>query len=149
MNNKNQTKPTFNSISYKHGNLMMTSTIVCLCTLMVVMLISTAFKSSIASLMLARSVAGALSVLFFAAFVALAVMAKKKDCALWEYSIYSLIMSFGFLSMLGTPFFLPATDAINAMFRTKYVLAGLIAFNVVYLVSALIYHTVKSSHKKN
>lgn len=149
MNNKKTNKATFNSISYKHGNLMMTSTILSLSTLMVLMLLSTAFKSSVASLMLARSVSAVISAIFFAAFVVLAVLSKKKDASLWEYSIYSLVMSFAFLSLLGTPFFLPTTDVINAMFRTKYVQAGITVLNVAYLIGALIYHTIKSTNRKN
>ncbi|MBQ8526083.1 MAG: hypothetical protein IJ460_05140 [Clostridia bacterium] len=148
MANKKENKNSYNSIAYKHGNLMTASTVLSLCTLMVLMLISTAFKSSVSSLMMARSATAVISALFFAAFVILAVMAKKKDCCLWEYSLYSLVMSIGFLCMLGTPFFLPATESVNAIFRTKYAQAGIIAINVAYLLATLIYHTVKSNEKK-
>lgn len=140
-------KTNYNSNSYIHGNLMTASAVLSLCTIMVLMLLSTAFKSSISSLIIARVAAGTISALFFAAFIVLAVMAKKKDCNLWEFSIYSLVMSLGFLSMLGTPFFLPSTDFINSLFKTQYAQAGIVATNVIYLLGALIYHSYKSTKK--
>lgn len=148
MTNKKNNTYTKNA-AYRHGNLMTASTTVSLCTLMVLMLLSTAFKSSISSLMMGRTVSAAVAVLFFVAFIVLAIIAKKKDRCFWEYSIYSLVMSVGFLSMLGTPFFLPSTDFINSIFRTQYAQAGIIAVNVVYLLATLIFHTVKSTEKKS
>ena len=140
-------KTNYNSNSYKHGNLMTASAVLSLCTLMVLMLLSTAFKSSITTLVMARGVSAIISALFFAAFIILAVLAKKKDCNLWEYSIYSLVMSLGFLSLLGTPFFLPATDMINSLFKTQYAQAGIVTVNVIYLLATLIYHSYKSTQK--
>ncbi len=148
MANEKANKISYNSNSYKHGNLMTVSTVLSLCTLMVLMLLSTAFKSSVASLLLARNASAIISALFFVAFAVLAFLAKKKDCCLWEYSLYSLVMSIGFLCLLGTPFFLPSTEVINALFRTKYAQAGIVAVNVIYLLATLIYHSVKSSEKK-
>lgn len=142
-NRKNNTY--IKNAAYRHSNLMTASTVVCLCTLMVLMLLSTAFKSSISSLMMGRAISAAVSAFFFVSFIVLAVFAKKKDRCFWEYSIYSLVMSLGFLSMLGTPFFLPSTDFINSIFRTQYAQAGIIAVNVMYLPATLIFHTLKSS----
>ena len=133
--------------SYKHGNLMLISTTVSMCTLLALMLLSTAFKSSVSSLMMARGVSGVISGMFFAAFVVLAVLAGKKDRSLWEYSIYSFMMSIGFLSLLGVPFFLPAAGFVTKLFTTRNAQAGIMLVNLIYLVATLIYHTIKSNQK--
>lgn len=150
-NNKKQNKELYNTLEYKHGNLMTASTIVCLITFMILMLLSTAFKS-FNSIMTARTVSAVISGVFLVCFAGMTVLAVKKDRSFWEYSIYSLVMSFGFLSLRGIPFFVPAalygSKIIQTMFTTKYVQAGLIALNIVYLLGTLIYHTVKSSPKK-
>ncbi|MBQ7901449.1 MAG: hypothetical protein IJ365_05755 [Clostridia bacterium] len=148
MANKNVKKANNNEAnSYKHGNLMLISTTVAICTLLVLMLLSTAFKSSVNSLMMARSVSGVISGVFLAAFVVLGVFAHKKDKSLWEYSVYSLIMSVGFLSLLGVPFFLPATNLVTMLFTTRNAQAGIVLVNVIYLVGTLTYHTIKSKDK--
>lgn len=131
--------------SYKHSNLMMVSTTLSICTLLVLMLISTAFKSTISSLVTARYASGVISALFFAGFVVLGFLSIKKDKSFIEYAIYSFVMSIGFLSLLGTPFFLPKLDLINKLFTTKYVQAGIMFVNVIYLVWALTYHNIKAS----
>ncbi len=133
--------------SYKHGNLMLISTTLSICTLLVLMLLSTAFKSSVDSLIIARGISAIISALFFGAFIVLAVFAKKKDCNLWEYSIYCIIMSLGFLALLGVPFFLPALGFFTKIFTTRNAQAGIMLVNLIYLVSTLTYHTVKSSKK--
>ena len=126
---------------------MLISTTVAMCTLLVLMLLSTAFKSSVDSLMMARGVSAIISGIFFVAFLVVAVFAKKKDCSLWEYSIYSLIMSVGFLSLLGVPFFLPASGFIPKLFTTRNAQAGIMLVNLIYLIGTLTYHTIKSSKK--
>ena len=145
-NNKKQKSPS-EANSYKHGNLMLISTTVAMCTILVLMLLSTAFKSSVDSLMMGRTVSAVISALFFLAFVVIAVFAKKKDRSLWEYSIYSFVMSVGFLSLLGVPFFLPAVGFFTKLFTTRNAQAGIMLVNLIYLAATLTYHTVKS-HKK-
>lgn len=126
---------------------MLISTAVAMCTLLVLMLLSTAFKSSVDSLMMGRNISAVISAVFFVAFLVVAVFAKKKDCSLWEYSIYSLIMSIGFLSLLGVPFFLPAVGFITKLFTTRNAQAGIMLVNLIYLIGTLTYHTIKSSKK--
>ena len=143
----NKKNSSYNS-SYKHGNLMLASTTLSICVLMVLMLITTAFKSSVNSLMTARTVSGILSALFFAGAIVLGFMAGKKDKSFWEFSIYSLIMSMGFISLLGLPFFVPATKFFLALFTTRNASAGILLVNIIYLVFTLIYHNVKSKSEK-
>ena len=143
----NKKNSSYNS-SYKHGNLMLASTTLSICVLMVLMLITTAFKSSISSLMTARTVSGILSALFFISAIVLGFMANKKDKSFWEFSIYSLIMSIGFISLLGLPFFVPGTKFFLSLFTTRNASAGLLLVNIIYLVFTLTYHTVKSKSEK-
>ena len=145
---KNITTKNSYTEEYKHGNLMLISTSISLCSLMALMLLSTAFKSAFGTVMFGRIVSAILSGAFFIAFIITAYFAKKKDKSLWEYSIYSLIMAFGLLSLLGVPFFLPKTPLFMAIFKTKYAQAGIVTFNVIYLIASLIYHTCKSSKIK-
>ena len=145
---KNITTKNSYTEEYKHGNLMLISTSISICSLMALMLLTTAFKSTFGTVMFGRIAAAILSGGFFIAFIATAYFAKTKDKSLWEYSIYSLIMAFGFLSLLGIPFFLPKTPLFMAIFKTKYAQAGAIGFNVVYLIVSLIYHTYISSKTK-
>ena len=145
-NIKKQKSPS-EANSYKHGNLMLISTTVAMCTMLVLMLLSTAFKSSVDSLMMGRTFSAVISAFFFLAFIVTALFAKKKDCHLWEYSIYSFIMSVGFLSLLGVPFFLPAVGFFTKLFTTRNAQAGIMLVNVVYLICTLTYHTVKSNKK--
>ncbi len=139
---------SYNDRSYKHGNYMIASTALGICTLMVLMLQATAFKSSVNSLMTARSFSGIISALFFIAFVVLTVLSAKRERGLWEYAAYSFVMSIGFLSLLGVPFFLPATAFFETLFTTRNAQAGLLIANIIYLAVTLTYHTVKSKPGK-
>ncbi len=143
--NKNM---SYNDKSYKHGNYMIASTTLGICTLMVLMLLTTAFKSSVDSLMTARTFSGIISALFFAAFVVLTALSAKRERGLWEYAAYSFVMSVGFLSLLGVPFFLPATGFFDALFTTRNAQAGLLIANIIYLAVTLTYHTLKSNPNK-
>lgn len=136
------------SASYKHGNLIMISTILGMCTLLVVMLLSTAFKS-INSVNMAFGVSKTISVIFFISFIVTGILSVKKDKLFLEYCVYSLIMSLGFLSLCGTPFFLPSdVKFINSIFTTRYARVALIAVNILYLLWAFIYHGIKADNKK-
>ena len=136
------------SSSYKHGNLIMISTILGMCTLLVVMLLSTAFKS-INSVNLAFGVSKTISVVFFISFIVTGILSVKKDKLFLEYCVYSLIMSLGFLSLCGTPFFLPSdVNLINSVFTTRYARVALIAVNILYLLWSFIYHGIKADNKK-
>ena len=139
---------SYNDRSYKHGNYMIASTTLGICTLMVLMLLTTAFKSSVNSLMTARTFSAIISALFFIACVLLAVVSAKRERGLWEYSAYALVMSMGFLSLLGVPFFLPATTFFETLFTTKNAQAGILVTNIIYLALTLTYHTVKSKPGK-
>ena len=150
MANQNKTKKTTNnySNSYKHGNYMMISTMLAMCTRLVLMLLSTAFKSA-NSINMAFSVSKIISLVFFAAFIIMGILSFKKDKSLLEYCIYSFIMSMGFLSLCGTPFFLPMNVTwSNSLFTTRYAQAGITAVNVIYIVWTLVYHGIKSEKKK-
>ena len=148
MNKKEMKNMSYNDRSYKHGNFMLASTTLSICTLLVLMLLTTAFKSTVNSLMTARLFSGIISAFFFAAFAVLAVLSVKKEKGLWEYAVYSFVMSMGFLSLLGVPFFLPTTKFFEALFTTKNAQAGLLAVNIIYLIATLTYHTVKSKPEK-
>ena len=66
---KNNKKYSTATSSYKHGNLMLASTTMSICVLMVLMLITTAFKSTTGSLLMARTASGILSAIFFIDFI--------------------------------------------------------------------------------
>ena len=142
--NKNLNK---NAISLKHSNLMLSSTTLSMCTGVVLLLIYTSLKGSMNSFVFARTMCGAVSAVFFAAGIVLAVMTAKKDKCFLEFSIFSFVMSLGFLSMLGVPFFLLGINGIEKLFVTKYVIFTVAVLDVLYLVLSLAYHTVKSSRK--
>jgi len=146
--NNNENAAVYNSASYKHGNLMMISTVIGMCTLLIVMLLSTAFKS-INSVNLAFGVSKVISALFFVAFIVSGILSIKKDRLFIEYCIYALVMSLGFLSLCGTPFFLPSNVAfINAIFSTRYTRIALISLNILYLLWSFLYHGIKADNKK-
>ncbi len=138
--NKNLNK---NIISLKHTNLMLSSTTLSMCTGIVLLLIYTSLKGSMNSFVFARTMCGVVSALFFAAGIVLAVMTAKKDKSFLEFAIFSFVMSFGFLSMLGVPFFLLWADGIEKFFVTKYVITAVAVIDVLYLIVSLVYHTVK------
>ncbi len=142
---KKNIKTTTICNSYKHSNLMMISTTIAICSMLVLMLLSTAFRSTISSLVLARGACGVISAVFFVAFVALGVLGFKKDKFLLEYAIYSIVMSLGFLSLLGTPFFLPKIAFFNNLFTTRNAQAGIMLANIIYIIGAFIYHNRQSS----
>ncbi len=124
---------------------MMVSTTLAICSMLVLMLLTTAFKSTISSLVIARSVSGIISAVFFASFVTLLILGIKKDKSLLEYAIYSIIMSLGFLALLGTPFFLPKITFFNNLFTTRNAQAGIVLVNIIYIIWALVYHNKQSS----
>ena len=137
------------SNSYKHGNLMMISTMLGICTLLVVMLLSTAFKS-VSSIDTAFGISKIISYVFLVSFVVVSVFSFKKDKALWEYAIYSLVMAIGFMALGGTSavFFLPKNvDFLNKLVTTRNANIGLIAANIAYLIFAFVYHVIKSEKK--
>lgn len=142
--NKNLNK---NAISLKHSNLMLSSTTLSMCTGVVLLLIYTSLKGSMNSFVFARTMCGAVSAVFFAAGIVLAVMTAKKDKCFLEFSIFSFVMSLGFLSMLGVPFFLLGINGIEKLFVTKYVIFTVAVLDVLYLVLSLVYHTIKSNRK--
>lgn len=146
--NKNEKATSNYSASYKHGNLMMVSTILGMCTLLIVMLLSTAFKSA-NSVNMAFGISKAISLAFFVSFVVNGTLSIKKDKLFVEYCVYSFVMAFGFLSLCGTPFFLPSdVELINSIFTTKYTRIALISVNIVYLLWSFLYHGIKSDNKK-
>lgn len=124
---------------------MMVSTTLAICSLLVLMLLSTAFKSTINSLVMARNISAVISAVFFVAFVVLTSLSFKKDKSLLEYAIYSIVMSLGFLALLGTPFFLPKITFFNNLFTTRNAQAGIMLANIIYLIWALIYHNLKAA----
>ncbi len=124
---------------------MMVSTTLALCSMLVLMLLTTAFKSTISSLVIARSVSAIISAVFFASFVTLLILGIKKDKSLLEYAIYSVVMSLGFLALLGTPFFLPKITFFNNLFTTRNAQAGIVLVNIIYIIWALVYHNKQSS----
>ena len=142
--NKNLNK---NAISLKHSNLMLSSTTLSMCTGVVLLLIYTSLKGSMNSFVFARTMCGVVSALFFAAGIVLAVVTAKKDRCFLEFSIFSFVMSLGFLSMLGVPFFLLGINGIEKLFVTKYVIFTVAVLDVLYLVLSLVYHTIKSNRK--
>ncbi len=142
--NKNLNK---NTLSLKHTNLMLSSTTLAMCTGIVLLLVYTSLKGSMNAFVFARTMCGVVSALFFAAGIILAVMTAKKDKSFLEFSIFSFLMSIGFLNMLGVPFFLSWIEGIEKFFVTQYVIFVTAIIDVLYFIASLVYHTIKSSRK--